>query len=472
MRKHLSFRFSAGLLILLAMAVSLTQAQAPAVARKADKPALTDAGVGALTSEILREVAAMRGLKILGPVKSGVKSRAEIEKVLIKNINEKTKPGELEAAGVFLQAFGLAPPDFKYKEFMIQLLTEQVAGFYDPRTRQFFIADWNDIAEQKPVMAHELTHALQDQHFDLKRFEDWPDGDGDRELAIHALIEGDASVVMYDYLLKPMNGSVARMPGSLGEMSETMSAMSGGDSVRVLRAAPAAIRESLVFSYFQGADFAQQVLRKKGYTGLTEVYARLPDSTEQILHYDKYEANEKPVVVSMADVGGLLGAGWKRIDASVNGEFGYAIILGEHMDKKEARKAAAGWGGDQYGLYEHTDKRWFVTHRSVWDSEAEAEEFFKAYEARTRKRFPGLMERGVTNLMLRFATSRGEVLMERRGAAILIMEGLADEFVARSGELSDALWRNEEPVVVPLRSVKPAAKPVKPAPRKRAGNRG
>jgi hypothetical protein len=91
---------------------------------------------------------------------------------------------------------------FAYRPFLIKLLTEQVAGYYDPKAQQFYLADWIEIDGQKPVMAHELTHALQDQHFNLKRFDNWPKGDSDAELAAHALIEGDATLAMTLYLTK------------------------------------------------------------------------------------------------------------------------------------------------------------------------------------------------------------------------------------------------------------------------------
>jgi hypothetical protein len=106
----------------------------------------------------------------------------------------------MHAAEVTLKKLGLAPPDFQYRALMIRLLTEQVAGYYEPKTRQFHLADWIDLDGQRPIMAHELTHALQDQHFNLRRFDHWPKGDSDAELAAHALIEGDATMTMAMYV--------------------------------------------------------------------------------------------------------------------------------------------------------------------------------------------------------------------------------------------------------------------------------
>src|SRR4030095_462220 len=113
-----------------------------------------------------------------------------------------TTPGEMHAAELVLKKLGLVPADFQYAPFIVKLLTEQVAGYYDPRVQRFYLADWIELEGQKPVMAHELTHALQDQHFNLRRFEDWPKGDSDAELAVHALIEGDATLAMTLYMAK------------------------------------------------------------------------------------------------------------------------------------------------------------------------------------------------------------------------------------------------------------------------------
>ncbi|HEX8998430.1 MAG TPA: DUF6782 family putative metallopeptidase, partial [Blastocatellia bacterium] len=210
--------------------------------------------VVAATSEILEEVSKLRGLKPLTPVKSGTKSRAEIEQEIIRGFEETTTPEEIAAANKALIAYGLAPKDFRYREFMIKLMTEQVAGFYRPKSKELFIADWNDLEQQKPVMVHELQHALQDQHFNLRRFEKWPSGDSDREAAIHALIEGDATALMYARQLKGMEMDISKLP-PISSFSDQSLAQAERDKQAVFLAAPASLRESLIFPYVYGATF-------------------------------------------------------------------------------------------------------------------------------------------------------------------------------------------------------------------------
>src|SRR5919112_5556857 len=177
----------------------------PGAGAQRAKPAAVNpktAAVREATAEVLQETSEIRKLAILRPVQSGAQSRAEIEQMLVRNLDESATPEELRASEAVMKKLGLAPADFQLRPFIIKLLAEQVAGYYEPKTREFYLADWIDLDGQKPVIAHELTHALQDQHFNLRRFEDWPDHESDSELAAHALIEGDAMLAMTHYILK------------------------------------------------------------------------------------------------------------------------------------------------------------------------------------------------------------------------------------------------------------------------------
>src|SRR6266478_8260754 len=144
---------------------------------QANTTSARNAALIAATGEVLKETSELRQLAILRPVQSSTQSRAEIERMLIKNLDEETTPEQIHATEITLKKLGLVQADFQYRALMLRLLTEQVAGYYDPKAQQFHLADWIDLDGQKPIMAHELTHALQDQHFNLRRFEHWPKGD-------------------------------------------------------------------------------------------------------------------------------------------------------------------------------------------------------------------------------------------------------------------------------------------------------
>lgn len=397
-------------------------ASAGAAQKPAAKPAAVNpktAAVRAATAEVLRETSEVRKLAVMRPVQSGAQSRAEIEQMLIRNLNESSTPEEMRASETVLKRLGLLPDDFQLRNFIVKLLTEQVAGYYDPKSREFYLADWIDIDAQRPVIAHELTHALQDQHFDLRRFEKWPRHDSDAELAAHALIEGDAMVTMLQYVM--------RSPSR--QLSMLRSLVTGGtNSTEVYDSAPRVLRESIVFPYSQGSAFAGQLFRRGGWELVSASYLKLPQSTEQILHPEKYFAGDAPQKVVVKDVSALLGRGWRMAEHDVNGEWGYYLILDEFLKSRElSQRAAAGWGGDRFALF--TGPRAgeaLVAQKTVWDTETDAEEFFDAYARRTTARYgsePVRADAGDDGFRL-WETEFGAVFMKRAGTEVMVLEGV------------------------------------------------
>jgi hypothetical protein len=416
--------------------MSQATASAPSVPR--------NAAIVAATVTILKETSEIRELAILRPVKSGAQSRTEIERMIVRNLDEQTTPAEMHATEVALKKLGLAPPEFQYRSFVVKLLTEQVAGYYDPKAQRFYLADWIDLEGQKPVMAHELTHALQDQHFNLGRFEKWPKGDSDAELAAHALIEGDATLAMTLYMAKNPLVALAfiRSLGGSNMASEQFSQ------------APRAIRESLVFPYDQGSEWATRVYKQGGWAAVSHAFTKLPLSSEQILHPEKYFDYEPPVKVALPDVRTLLGGGWKRIDYDVNGEWSLYLILDQFLNASaESRRAAAGWAGDRYALYEGSKAgEVFLAQLTAWDTPDDAREFFDAYVKRTWRRYPKAEAREITTAgdekaaasqiplgdRHEWQTNEGRVVVELQGARVLIMEGIPDK--ADTKALLKASW--------------------------------
>ncbi|HEX8634608.1 MAG TPA: hypothetical protein VF703_10700 [Pyrinomonadaceae bacterium] len=379
------------------------------------------ASVAAATAEVLKETGEIRKLEVLRPVKSGAQSRAEIERMLVRNLDEQSTPAELHASELALKKLGLVPANFRMRSFLIELLTEQVAGYYDPKTQEFYLADWIDLDGQQPVIAHELTHALQDQHFNLRRLEDWPKGDSDAELAAHALVEGDATLVMTFYVMRDLK-RVAAMMKSMGA--------AGAASEKIERA-PRVLRDSLIFPYKQGMEWTSQVYRRGGWPLVSEAYKNLPQSTEQILHPEKYFAREAPVKLNVPDLAGLLGQGWARLDYDVNGEWSYFQILDEYLRaEKESQQATAGWSGDRFALYEHRATRQvLLAQLTAWDTEQDAVEFFDAYVKRTGLRYKDAVADTRASVPVETrrvwrTTGEGLIVMERQGARVCILEGV------------------------------------------------
>ena len=390
-----------------------------------------NAAIVSTTAALLTETSELRELSILRTVKSGAQSRAEIERMIIKNLDSETTPAQMHAAETVLKAFGLAPQDFAYRSFLIKLLKEQVAGYYDPKAQQFYLADWIELDGQKPVMAHELTHALQDQHFNLKRFEKWPKGDSDAELAAHALIEGDATLAMTHYLTKNPMVALAFLR-SMGLQ---------GISTEQYNQAPRALRESLLFPYDEGLDWAAQLYKRGGWDMVSQAFSKLPQSSEQILHADKYFSYETPQKVTLPEFKNFLGPAWHRIDYDVNGEWGYYLILDEFLKSTtESKQAAAGWGGDRFALYE-TDKpgEVFFAQLTAWDTPLDAKEFFDAYARRVMKRYVDAEQLKAAGERFEWQTSSGVVAMEIRGSRVAIFEGIPSS--TNANVLLRAIWQ-------------------------------
>ena len=429
----MSKQISAGLILLALLCLSTGSFLPRSQAQTATPANTQNAAIVSTTAAMLKETSELRQLSILKTVKSGAQSRADIERMVVKNLDTDTTPAEMHAAEVLLRAFGLAPKDFAYRAFLIKLLTEQVAGYYDPKAQQFYLADWIELEGQKPVMAHELTHALQDQHFNLKRFEKWPKGDSDAELAAHALIEGDATLAMTLYMAKNPLVALAfiRSLGTQEVASEQF------------RQAPRALRESLLFPYEEGSAWATQLYKRGGWEMVSQAFTKLPQSSEQILHADKYFAYEAPQKLTLPEFKAVLGPTWKRIDSDVNGEWGCYLILEEFLNNpSESKQASAGWGGDRFALYE-TGKpdEFFIAQLTAWDTPADAREFFDAYATRISKRYTDVKEVKTTDDRLEWQTASGGMALELRGARVAIVEGVPSSSDANT--LLRTIWQQK-----------------------------
>ena len=422
MSKGNSSRKFASRVFTAAALAALLLASVSGVGAQRAKPAAVNpktAAVREATAEVLQETSELRKLPILRPVRSGAQTRAEIEQMLIRNLNENASAEEMRASELVLKKLGLAPADFQLRPFIVKLLAEQVAGYYEPKSQEFFLADWIDIDGQKPVMAHELTHALQDQHFNLRRFEKWPRHDSDAELAAHSLVEGDASFLMMQYIIRNPERQLAFMK-SMGA--------TGASATEQIEKAPRVLRETLLFPYFQGMGWVSGVYKQGGWDAVSAAYKNLPKSTEQILHNDKYAAGELPQQVTVRDISPKLGRGWKMADNDVEGEWGYYLILDQILASPDvSKKASAGWGGDRYALFtgpKPTDV--LVVQKAVWDSEQDAREFFDAYVSRTSKRYGVEPSAPTEGGRASWKTSEGGALLKISGTTVLILEGVPD----------------------------------------------
>jgi hypothetical protein len=344
----------------------------------------TNAEFAAAADEVLAQMSQITGLALRSPVKKTLRSRDEIRAYVIREMNEDKEPVERYASARSAEAFGLLPKGFDLDTFMVDLLTEQIAGLYDPKAEEFYIADWIPIADQKMVMAHELTHALQDQHYRIDAWVKAARPNDDAELARESVLEGSAMAAMIDYLLLDKGLSIKDVPDidpslMIGDMDDSPS----------MQKAPPFLRDSLVFPYLAGLSFSAAILKPNGWPSIARLFAKPPVSTQQIMHPTLYKIGKLPVDVTIPPVETLLGPEYAKLEDNLLGEFGWKEVLQQFLDEKRATPLAAAWEGDRYVVFEQKKTKHLVLiTRLRLASEEQTARFFGQYSEALEKKHP------------------------------------------------------------------------------------
>ncbi len=393
----------------------------------------------------------MRKIPFKTEVKRDVTAREELKNVLIKEIDDEMTPGEFRAGEMGMKALGFFPKEFKLKEVMVKVYSEEIAAFYDTKTKTMHLIKEAEAKDKKPltflerlmgksqgfdkdenktVIAHELTHALADQNFDIDSMQKKIKHDDDRDLALSALIEGEATLTMLGAQQSDWEGDdISRMPAAsldriFGFMIPLMP-MFGGKS---LREAPVILSESLIFPYFRGLVFCAKLTNDGGWEALNKAYKSPPLSTEQILHPEKYTTD--PDAPTAVDLGKLdAGPQWKELGRNVVGEMQLGVLLRRHGGKK----AAAGWDGDQFAVFEGSQGKLGLVWFSTWDSAPDAREFQEGYvKFQTTKMGKDLPQPEAYPEAIRRPHDGVIYAVERKGADVVVVEGF-------NADLTDAL---------------------------------
>ncbi len=325
---------------------------------------------------IQQEVSGIRGLELSAELNRAMMSSAELQDVVMNEFFIDYTPEMAQEDADVLSALGLLEPDFELLQFYIDLYSEQIAGYYDSTTKEMYvIGDAGFTGLERMTYAHEFTHVLQDQNYDLenglKLNEDFCETDSEYCAAVTALVEGDAVLTeQYWFLMNSTNQDKT----DVSEFQATYQSP-------IFDSAPAYMRQDFLFPYQQGFSFVQSLYGEDKWESVDAAYANPPVSTEQILHPEKYP-NEKPMNVDLPDLTAVLGDDWTEIDKGVIGEWYTSLVLSSGIDSKfqldsfTAAEAAAGWGGDAYVYYADNSDTFVLAWQSVWDSTQDAEEFF------------------------------------------------------------------------------------------------
>ena len=413
--------------------------------------------------EILQFASEDTGLPIEHKVKRRLTKRDEVQSYIEKSMKDDKDAKRLERSSAVLKKFGLIPRDFDLSKFLVAMLREQVAGYYDAKTKTVNLLNWVDAEQQKPVLAHELTHALQDQSFGIEKWMKGSTENADNKKndpspadivtdeessARQAVIEGQAMVVLMDYSLAPTGKTMLTAPQIVEALKQGM--LVGTADSPAFRDAPIFLKEELTFPYRFGLDFTAALLQAGGkelaYAG---AFKDPPKTTREIMEPQTYMAHEKLEPLKLIDMEKDF-KDYDPFDIGAMGEFDVDVLVEQYAGRNEADAIYPEWRGGYYFAGKPKGDKSApigVLYISRWSSPAKAAEFAAVYAkslaARYQKR-QGLGTDGkVANdappvdswrtLRGRHAwlTEEGVVMIEVRGDAVLISESLDDETTKR-----------------------------------------
>jgi hypothetical protein len=318
-------------------------------------------------------VAGLRGVQVAGGTPRALVSTEQLQAVLAEELAEPEAVAVLARDERLYRLLGGIAPDADLAAVYASYLDDAVLGLYDPETDRLLVrADGTFGALEEVSYAHEYVHYLQDRRFELRTLQLAALGDRDREAALGALIEGDATAGQYAYMLRHLDRAQSE------ELLDAATGLAASDST----APPPLVRSVIEFSYLAGFVFAVDVRASASSAGLEAAFADPPSTTEQVLHPEKYLAGEGALAVAAPDAA-LLGPGWEAFERNVLGESllrSWLQALGGSRD--EAIRAGNGWGGDAYVIVRSAHGADALLARIAWDDPArDAEEFVAAAEA-------------------------------------------------------------------------------------------
>jgi hypothetical protein len=371
-------------------------------------------------NRIAQDLTKISGMPLHHPVPCDFITKEKINEFLNKRVKEVAKPEEIRAEELTLKKFGLVPQDFDLAKNTVDLLTEQAAAFYDYDKKKLFITESTPEDTQEPVLAHELSHALADQNYNLGKFIRQGRKSDDGSTARLAVMEGQATWLMSEYLARKNGQSLKDNPALVAMMSN-LSDSSG--QYPVFENAPLYLRLTLVFPYTKGMLFQQAVFQRDGQFGIAEVFRRAPLSTQQIIHPEEYFANRKPTQPAVPDphlphsYKGLVGGGF--------GELEHGVLLEQYVGKQRAAEIAPHWRGSSFELREDKKAGFVVLLYAVeWDGEDAARQYFAAYREAMGKKWKKLTVTSETADLVTGDGDDGRFELRRTGAIVTSEEGL------------------------------------------------
>jgi hypothetical protein len=329
-------------------------------------------------SRILAQISDITGLKLKRPVPMSTLTKEEWRRWVEDRIRESAKPEEIRVEETAMKIFGFLPPEFDLRASTVDLMSEQAAAVYDhKKKRMIFVQGAAPDDVEEAVLAHELSHALADQHFDMGRFLEKGPRSDESESARMAVVEGQAMWIMLEVMLNRNGQSLTKNSAALQLMLPAMGKMAAAQ-YPVFDKSPLYLKESLLFPYSAGLLFQQAVIDKLGREAFAAVLRDPPKNTQQVLHPAKYLAHEAVSKVDLPEFDGRNKL--KKLTDGDIGEFDLRVLFEQYGNKKDADDLAPAWRAGRFELLEDKDTRHPVLHWTVlWATPESAAKAFSLY---------------------------------------------------------------------------------------------
>ena len=372
--------------------------------------------------EMLAVVSKITGLEARKPVTRELITREGIRDLVQGRLDEGTTGEEIRLEELYLKKFGFVDPDFDLAGRMVDVLAEQATALYDFKTKKLYLATWTPPDMQEFALVHELVHALQDQHFNLGKYIDGAKG-ADGDLARTAVVEGQASWVMTEYVMRQSGRSL--MQSRFLAVAAAAASRVEAREYPVFAATPLFLQETLLFPYTWGLLFQQSVLEERGEAGFGEVFRRPPASSQHILSPEAYFEGRKPAKPELPKT--ELGRPYKKVTEGEVGQLEHAILIRKFISEEDAKELAPKWRGGRYAIFEPRSKeRAVLVYAAEWESPGDAARYFDFYKQILGKKWTGVRFETEAVREVTGRAEEGGFILSQHGATVTSVEGLPD----------------------------------------------
>ncbi len=393
------------------------------------------------------ELETMRDLRFKKDVPVVYLTRQEVREYVKKELSSPLQKKRLALEELMLKTFGYIKSDFDVENFYIKMYTEQAMGIYDFREKRFILSTGNMMSSEqremaaslnmdmeKAVVIHELDHAIQDQHFNLSAtIQRLLKTSTDEALAGQSVFEGEATYIMFDYMLRACGFNIDMLPDNFLDMMSEMFESPNSANEKMLSDAPPYFRETSIFPYLHGMAFIKYVKSRKGWNGVNALYSSLPVSTAQVINPVLYEKKVAPLTVAFPQ--SLLKERKVIIDDSL-GEFLIEVLLSQYLGRG-SEKRTEGWTGDRYlviGDHGKSSLIWLTE----WNSDKIACQMAVSFEKLYSARYPDIVwEKKPEGFDSKSAKGSPSLLLARRGTSVLVLQGFSEE---ERESLKKSIW--------------------------------